>query len=534
MPEDSRIPVSRLRIQDSLISRLLLMGLVLFALGAVSRYYVLTRFLREDLSRVVESQQMAMASYVAHDVDDKIVQRTALLERLAASLPPGMLEQPDRLRAWLKERYDYQTLFPSGLFVLDRDGKTLADFPVFPERAHLNYSDRDYVRRALQGQTAIGRPALGRATKVPILPIAVPVKTRGNAVRAILVGITPLGSVDFLDRLLRSPEGQGGFLVVSPRDRLFVASSRSDMVLKPTPPPGVNPLHDRAMAGYRGAGITHNADGVEEVSAIASVPSAGWFVVARVPASEAFATVGRMQAFLLRHMAIVILVFCLLASAGMYWVLRPLFQAAHHAEAMTRGEGPLKPIPVLRNDEVGHFISAFNRLLAKLDVQQAELAHMAHHDVLTGLPNRALLAGRLKQALALARRERSRLALLFMDLDGFKQINDTLGHEAGDEALRQVARRLEGVVRASDTLARVGGDEFVLLLCDLGAEAPQAAAAVADKCIAALRDTLDIAGHDCRLGISVGIALGDGDSSADALLLAADRAMYQQKKSVRG
>jgi diguanylate cyclase (GGDEF)-like protein len=191
-------------------------------------------------------------------------------------------------------------------------------------------------------------------------------------------------------------------------------------------------------------------------------------------------------------------------------------------------------LAVVRDDEVGHLISAFNRLLLKLNDKQDELKKIAHHDTLTGLCNRHHLSGRLRQVLSLARRTGTQVGLLFMDLDGFKHINDTLGHEAGDEVLRQVARRFSSVVRESDTLARIGGDEFVVLLSDLGVDAEQTLSRVATQCIEALSAPFFISGTVCIVGVSIGIALGDGQSSADTLLLAADRVMYQAKKTGRG
>lgn len=524
------------RIFDSIVTRLLLLGLCLVVLGTVARYYALTDFLHKDLSAVVESQQLALATYVARDVDDKIVQRRELLECLAASLPLGLLERPDRLRAWLKERYEYQPLFSTGLFVVDANGTALADYPVLPDRVNTSYLDRDYIQAGLAGGSFVGRPVIGRAAKEPVLPMAAPVRNGKGEVKAVLAGITELAAPGFLNSLMQGRIGgtTGGFLLISPRDNLFVASSRPDMVLKPVPPPGVNLLHDRAMAGYRGTGITVNAFGIEEVSAMVSVPSTGWFVVARLPTSEAFATVARMKSFLLKGAGLTLLFFAVFVSIGLYFVFRHLFRAAEHADRMTLGEQPLEPLPVVRNDEVGHLIAAFNRLLVKLNGNQAELARIAHHDTLTGLPNRALLTDRLHQVLAQAQRKKTRVGLLFLDLDGFKHINDTLGHKAGDEVLCKVANRFAKIVREADTLARVGGDEFVLLLSDLGDNAEEAAGIVAVKCINALQNPFSISGTTCGVGVSIGIALGSGSSSSDALLLAADHAMYDAKKAGRG
>ncbi len=291
------------------------------------------------------------------------------------------------------------------------------------------------------------------------------------------------------------------------------------------------------MAGFRGSGITVEATGIEAIVAIASVPSVDWFVVATLPTEEAFATVGRMQQFMLRNGIFLAGVLLVLFLGTMRYLLRPLKTCAEQANRMTSGELPLEPLPVQRNDEVGRLTGAFNGLLAKLVATQTELANIAHYDYLTKLPNRVLLADRMKQALARANRSQKRLALLFIDLDGFKPINDTIGHDAGDRALVEVARRLNLVVRESDTVARVGGDEFVIVLSDLDAlpqNALQAACAVAEKCLEAIAPPLLINGQRCVLGFSIGIAMGDGQSSFDSLVLAADGAMYQAKHQGRG
>jgi diguanylate cyclase (GGDEF)-like protein len=162
----------------------------------------------------------------------------------------------------------------------------------------------------------------------------------------------------------------------------------------------------------------------------------------------------------------------------------------------------------------------------------AAMSKAAQHDSLTGLPNRALLADRLEQALAFARRQGRRIALLFLDLDHFKKVNDTLGHTAGDLLLQSTARRLQACVRHSDTVCRKGGDEFVLLLSEI--REVEDAIITARKVIAAMTPPHRVDGHRIRVTVSIGISLfPDDGADGEALVQAADIAMYQAKRSGR-
>lgn len=373
---------------------------------------------------------------------------------------------------------------------------------------------------------------------MPVLPMSAPIKNAAGQVLAVLAGINALAAPGFLDLLQKTRIGEtGGFLIISPRDQLIVAATDSKLSFTPEPAPGINRLHDRAMTGFRGSGITVNAAGIESIAAFASVPSADWFVVARISTGEAFATVERMKQYLFRNDFILAVVLTVFVVSTMQYVLQPLKTSARHADLMTRDKVPLEPLPIQRDDEAGHLTVAFNRLLAKLIASQAEIATIAYHDTLIGLPNRFLLSDRMKRVLARANRNQTRLAMLYLDLDGFKPINDALGHDAGDEALIVVARRQNQVERESDTVARVGGDEFVVVLSDLDAE-PQsavlAACAVAIKWLEAIEPPLTLKGELRTLGFLIGVATGDGKSNFDSLVLAADKAMYQAKQRGRG
>jgi diguanylate cyclase (GGDEF)-like protein len=170
-------------------------------------------------------------------------------------------------------------------------------------------------------------------------------------------------------------------------------------------------------------------------------------------------------------------------------------------------------------------------LRRRIAEQTAELERRASHDALTGLPNRALLQDRLEQALAHSERAQSRVAVLFLDLDGFKPVNDNLGHAAGDELLKGVAVRLQECVRKGDTVARLGGDEFVLVLQGTSEAEAQV---IADRVLQALRQPVQLSGQEVRLAGSLGVSLtSDQALDADTLLQHADMAMYRAKQSGR-
>lgn len=166
---------------------------------------------------------------------------------------------------------------------------------------------------------------------------------------------------------------------------------------------------------------------------------------------------------------------------------------------------------------------------AQLASSVLALRRSSRTDALTGLPNRTLFHDQLAQAVARLARRDALIAVMFLDLDGFKLLNDTRGHDAGDQVLAEVARRFSGALRSSDTLARVGGDEFVAVCDDLAT--PEDAEQVADRLIATVADGLELDGDDVPIAVSVGIAV-TGDAAVDvaALMRTADQAMYRAKR----
>ena len=214
------------------------------------------------------------------------------------------------------------------------------------------------------------------------------------------------------------------------------------------------------------------------------------------------------------------------------WLVDDVTAQHEAAEAVRRARDELELRVSARTAELAGANALLQDEIVERRQAEARVHHMAYHDSLTGLPNRALLADRLQQAILAAERSGTRLAVMFLDLDRFKTINDSLGHATGDYLLKEVASRLCHVVRASDTVARLGGDEFVVLVP--GAGTMEECGHIGDKIIEALNAPVRFEGHSLHISPSIGICVyPDDGGDVDLLMRHADAAMYQAKAAGR-
>ena len=213
-----------------------------------------------------------------------------------------------------------------------------------------------------------------------------------------------------------------------------------------------------------------------------------------------------------------------------FWHWLPLVVAIKEAKEELKQANELLESQVIQR--TAELKSANDRLLHDLEERkrvEQSIRHIAHHDALTGLPNRSLFRDRLTHAMAQADRYHQKLAVMFLDLDRFKAINDTLGHNVGDQLLKIAAERLRSCVRDSDTVARLGGDEFTVIVEDIVED--HDAAAVAQKILDTLSQPFNLYGHEVFISVSVGVTLyPNDDENADNLLRNADSAMYRAKE----
>ncbi|MFP3601225.1 diguanylate cyclase domain-containing protein [Paraburkholderia sp. SIMBA_053] len=237
-----------------------------------------------------------------------------------------------------------------------------------------------------------------------------------------------------------------------------------------------------------------------------------------------------------------VLIFSALALLLAILFARALTKPLHilaYAATHLFAEHAMETLPVKRTDEIGILARCFDRLrreirsqMDALHVKQRELVHLATHDVLTGLPNRMLFMEKLERAIDDATRRREGLAVLFVDLDRFKQINDQFGHSVGDKVLVAVALRLKQVLHSADVVARLGGDEFIVLI--EGPRSAEAAPGIASRIMTTLNEEIVMDGQGMTVGASIGISQFPDDSgTAEELLLNADAAMYAAKSGGR-
>jgi diguanylate cyclase (GGDEF)-like protein len=289
---------------------------------------------------------------------------------------------------------------------------------------------------------------------------------------------------------------------------------------------------ERAATGMNGTGLAIDYRDREVLAVWRYIPSLKWGIVTKIDAAEAFAAISELRRDMLTAGTLAMVLGIGLSLWLAHSLTRPIRALKEGAKQLGQGNLDYR-VEVSGNDEIGALAGKFNQMAANLKEiteSHALINHKANHDPLTGLPNRLLLLDRLEQAVFEYSRENSMFGLMFLDLDGFKGVNDAYGHDVGDILLKQVADRLCWCVRQIDTVARIGGDEFVIILLKI--KESDNIAAVARKILATIQEDFTIAGVTLRIGVSIGASMAPRDGlEPETLMQLADEAMYQAKKA---
>ncbi len=405
--------------------------------------------------------------------------------------------------------------------VVATDGRLLADSGA-PRGGAVPDPVARYVARAARGERA---PGVGIISDAAYQLVAVPVRPAAP-MGWVVIGlrldervIKDLAGLTSLDVSLAGWEGATGW-------RLLASTRSADEL------PALHAALSAVPYEGQGAMLTGAPDFESRMFPLGTSDGGGVAAVLESSLEQATAPFKDLQASLLA-LTLVGLVVAMIGSVVMARrITRPLGALVAAARKMEEGDYEHR-VEVAAEDEVGELASAFNLMCDGIATREARISELAYADLLTGLPNRALFNDRIGQAVRAAERSEGRLAVLTMDLDRFKHVNDTLGHHMGDLLLREVAYRLHRALqRRTDTVARLGGDEFAVLLPTEGVDG---AKLVARKIVEVLSEPLTIEGHLVDVGASTGIAVyPEHGEDADTLMRRADVAMYSAKRAGTG
>ncbi len=383
--------------------------------------------------------------------------------------------------------------------------------------------------------------------ELPVFNMAASIVQGGRVVGVIVIRVAADAFFSNFSAGLPAPYGfyllnrWGDFLVHSDRSQTYGFDRGQRILAQDSLPPVAQIIQGRS----RQVVLAHQgSDGNPQALAFVRMPLGfqddGRFMV--VGLSQPMAVVQGEAVELGRSIGQILLALCLGGIVLAAWVSRvvtgPLHAMVRATQAFSQGRAH-GDLPVKRQDELGELARSFQDMERQISLQMSELnasrdamTHLAHHDPLTGLPNRRMFEQRLSQALEMSRRSQRPCALLFVDLDGFKSINDNLGHAMGDAVLQATARAILGAVRQVDTVARLAGDEFTVLCENVDSE--DAAQQIAVKLQQAFEQPLDIQGKLYPVRASVGLSLFPRDAQdAHSLLATADAAMYRAKMARR-
>ncbi|PWK16397.1 bifunctional diguanylate cyclase/phosphodiesterase [Tumebacillus permanentifrigoris] len=390
---------------------------------------------------------------------------------------------------------------------------------------------REYIRHSLVQKTPYISDVLWGAAGRPVVVVSVPILDELGVVERSVNLTLRISENKFLSTLFQKIElgGEGYVYIFDRNGRLISHPDKTRIGENISQNEVVQSVTNNKTSGYR---QVVNTRGVLMDASYAYVPEIGWGVVAQVPDESVYEG---FNAFRHNLWILCILIFIPLSVVTAIYarqIIKPIRQLYNAVDQVARGNYEMDIETVSSSREIGLLTKRFNDMLHTIRDAREQIQYQAYHDPLTGLPNRMLAADRLGQMLAHAQRTRTQVAVLFLNLDRFKGINDSLGHSIGDRLLREVAERISGCVSESDTVSRIGGDEFLLMIPDV--MHVQDVLNVVQEILQLLNIPFYLDSHELFLTASIGISFypDDGDEITE-LIKNADIAMHRAKQQGR-
>nr|WP_315401431.1 sensor domain-containing diguanylate cyclase [uncultured Duganella sp.] len=482
--------------------------------------------MREGIARQQLSLLTSAAGHIDNDLKGKKLLLLSLMEEMrergtAPAQVQGLLEA----RASLRGEFFNVTAF-------DASGKLIASLNSRNAR-RINVSARQYFKDTMAAREGVvSAPFVSALSGRPVIAITQPVEDEQGNIVMVLLGAIDLLRPSFSDYLDALHRGQGYLFIVGADGTIIHHPDKARVLSKLDPDGERGEAVLRRPEGWRDDVVDDNTAVLVAHTPLRTVD---WSIAAVYPIRNAFAPMAAVRG---RALVAVSLITALAAFFG--WVLtkslmQPLNDLHKQVVSINSGTADIDVFASERHDEFGTLSRALHSLSRQRQQAQEAMQRLASTDALTGAHNRRMFDQLLPAAIARAGRAGNYIGLAFLDIDKFKQINDTYGHGVGDAVLVEFARRLDGAVRRGDTVARLAGDEFVIVYEQLGAD--HEGALLGDKIMAAMAAPFqfgDVGGPGLRVTTSVGIAISnDPSATAEGLMHAADQALYGVKSAGR-
>jgi diguanylate cyclase (GGDEF)-like protein len=519
----------KLGIQKKLALSLSGFLLIVFALifWGFSSYSM--RLTRENIQR----QQFAMTELIARSIDDKLGTYLATVSQLSVDAKSDIFANPEKAQAFLDGHRDLLSIFNNGLFLVAPGSEIIAESPYISGRRGIRLTQLASFLNDVQknGLPDISNPYLSPKSNVPAIIMAAPVSDSSGRHLGFLMGSINLTRDNFIEELMGYKIGKTGYLYIFSHLRTTILHPDKTRIMKNDVPPGANKLWDRAIQGFEGSGETINSRGIPQIASFKRLKTVDWILASAYPQDEAYAPVKRMRYYLFAAAVLITLI-----SVSMVWLLTSRITASlnsYTSQVLYIGQHPEGNHKILvdSNDEVALLATTFNDLLYKLELSSETLENMTRTDPLTGLFNRRHLETEAPKLVELSMRKKTSTAVVMLDIDHFKKINDSFGHEAGDAVLVHMARILQKSLRTYDLVVRYGGEEFLLVL-------PMIALGEAETIAERLRQSIQdspISFNQDELSITASLGVYTAEQIPDLYeaIAKADSALYHAKNSGR-
>jgi|GEM_PF-576992 len=346
------------------------------------------------LKETISGQQFTLVSKIARDIDNHIEETRRIIVRIAASIPPDILSDADKVQVFFDKRLANvaATVFDNGIFLFGRDGRMIAEYPFKPGRRGRDYSFRDYFRKTIEENGPIvSAPYFSSQTHGhPAINFTAPIRDEEGEIVAVLAGSLDLTRDNFIGGLGQVPIGKTGYLYLYGQDRTIIMHPDPRRILQQDVPPGANRLFDRALEGFEGTAETVNSRGLHALASFKHLKAVDWILAANYPMEEAFAPVNRARENFHVALPVALVLSSVLVWLLMGYLIAPLLRITRHLQGMSNGrQARWQPLSVSGRDEIGELAGNINAMMTEIEMQRRRSREQLvfHRTLVDTIPN---------------------------------------------------------------------------------------------------------------------------------------------------